>query len=209
MTCPLCHGADTVLYHRDSRRSYLQCLGCQLVFVPATYHLNSAAEKAEYDQHRNSIDDPGYRRFLGRLATPLIERVNPGSRGLDFGCGPGPALAHMLQEAGLQTALYDLYYYPDTAVLSGCYDFICATEVIEHLAQPQRELGRLWQLLANGGTLAIMTKLVISPERFANWHYIRDPTHIAFYSRATMRWIAARHDARLEILGDDVIFLIK
>lgn len=208
-TCPLCHNIETAHYHRDSRRSYVQCVRCQLVFVASTYHLSSAAEKAEYEQHRNSIDDPGYRRFLGRLAAPLVERVKPGSRGLDFGCGPGPALAHILQEAGLQIALYDLYYYPDTAVFSASYDFICATEVIEHLGQPRRELDRLWQLLTRGGTLAIMTKLVISPERFAHWHYIRDPTHIAFFSRTTMQWLAAKYDAELEFIGDDVIFLVK
>lgn len=209
MTCPLCHSTDIEDYFSDPRRSYLHCRGCQLVFVPPCYHLDSAAEKAEYDQHRNNIDDPGYRKFLGRLAKPLIERLAPGSCGLDFGCGAGPALAAMLEDAGLQIALYDLYFYPDTKLLSGRYDFICATEVIEHLAHPSEEIRRLWSLLASGGTLAIMTKMVIDRTRFARWHYIRDPTHIAFYSRTSMQWIASWLGAQLEFIGNDVIFLAK
>ena len=43
-------------------------------------------------------------RFLGRLAEPLVERLDPGASGLDFGCGPGPALAAMLTRRGYTVA---------------------------------------------------------------------------------------------------------
>jgi 2-polyprenyl-3-methyl-5-hydroxy-6-metoxy-1,4-benzoquinol methylase len=177
--------------------------------VPPDYHLGPDAEKTHYDNHRNIVDDPGYRMFLQRLAQPLIEQLAPASRGLDFGCGPGPALADILQQAGFSVQLYDLYYYPDNSVLDSKYDFITATEVIEHLAQPWQTLQMLWQLLQPGGTLGLMTKQVIDRRRFANWHYIRDPTHIAFYSRGTMIWLAERLDAELEWFGDDVVLLRK
>lgn len=42
----------------------------------------------------------------------------------------------MLEEAGHNMALYDIYYHPDTAVLEKQYDFMTATEVIEHLYHP-------------------------------------------------------------------------
>jgi hypothetical protein len=64
-------------------------------------------------------------------------------------------------------------------------------------------------LLEPAGTLGLMTKLVIDQQRFAHWHYIRDPTHITFYSRATFQWLASSMDAELEIIGDDVILLGK
>ena len=80
----------------------MQCQRCRLVFVPRPYHLSAALEKAEYDKHRNTIDDAGYRKFLNRLAQPLIARLPAHSRGLDFGCGPGPALAEMLRSAGFE-----------------------------------------------------------------------------------------------------------
>jgi len=48
--------------------------------------------------------DPRYRRFLARLAEPLIAHLPKGARGLDFGCGPGPTLSLMLREAGFACA---------------------------------------------------------------------------------------------------------
>ncbi|MFB6259152.1 MAG: class I SAM-dependent methyltransferase [Thiohalorhabdaceae bacterium] len=160
-----------------------------------------------YHGHQNAVDDPGYRAFLSRLTTPLTERLSPPATGLDFGCGPGPALAAMLREAGYTVALYDPFYAPDDAALAPGYDFITATEVVEHLARPGAELRRPAGLLRPGGWLGIMTKLVIDRERFAGWHYIRDPTHIGFFSREAFAWWAVAEGLGLELAGDDVIFL--
>jgi 2-polyprenyl-3-methyl-5-hydroxy-6-metoxy-1,4-benzoquinol methylase len=209
MACPLCAASDTADYYRDRVRAYRQCRLCLLIFVPRDYHLSAGAEKAEYDKHRNSITDPGYRRFLQRLAQPLSERLPPACTGLDFGCGPGPALADILRGAGFTIECYDPYYYPDRRPLQQRYDFITATEVIEHLAHPREELPRLWQLLRPGGILGLMTKLVIDRSRFSRWHYIRDPTHIAFYSRYTMVYIATMLEADIEFIDNDVMLLCK
>jgi hypothetical protein len=54
-----------------------------------------------------------------------------------------------------------------------------------------------------------MTKLVSDKAAFTRWHYIRDLTHICFYSRATFRYLARRFDADLFFSGDDVMFLHK
>ena len=207
--CPLCGAADTADYWQDRRRSYRQCARCELVFVPPEYHLSAAQERAEYDLHRNDPDDPGYRQFLGRLAQPLLQRLPAGSAGLDFGCGPGPALAKMLEESGHRVALYDVFYVPDTLALAASYDFITATEVVEHLAAPGAELARLWQLLRPGGWLGVMTKLVRDPGAFAGWHYKNDPTHVSFFSRSTWRWWAGQAGAGLTFQGDDVMLLHK
>jgi SAM-dependent methyltransferase len=194
---------------QDSRRSYLLCPGCSLVFVPPRYFLDRDSEKAEYDLHQNHVDDPGYRRFLSRLADPLAARLNPGASGLDFGCGPGPALAAMLREQGYCLVLYDSFYCPDEDVLHGPLDFICATEVVEHLHHPGRDLARLWELLRPGGWLGVMTKLVLDRDAFEHWHYKNDPTHVCFFSEATWQWWAQRQGAALELVGADVILLQK
>lgn len=209
MRCPLCNDTDITDFHDDGHRPYRRCRRCLLVFVPPAWHLGAAEEKAEYDRHVNRVDDPGYRRFLSRLATPLLERVAPTARGLDFGCGPGPALAAMLREAGLEVDLYDPYYAPNPAALATSYDFVTATEVIEHLRAPAHALERLWALLSPGGWLALMTKLVIDRERFTRWHYTRDQTHIAFFSRPTMTWLGARWQAEPVFAADDVILFRK
>ena len=103
--CPLCSGSTANDFFVDQRRPYLRCGDCALVFVPPAYYLDREAERREYDLHRNEVNDPGYRRFLSRLSEPLLQRLTPGASGLDFGCGPGPALAHMLEEAGCLVAL--------------------------------------------------------------------------------------------------------
>ncbi|WP_299593390.1 class I SAM-dependent methyltransferase [uncultured Microbulbifer sp.] len=208
-SCPLCRHPAAQFYHRDKFREYFQCAQCALVFVPPEFHLSVDAEKAYYELHENNLEDAGYRRFLGRCATPLLARLKPQSRGLDFGCGPAPLLAKMLEENGHQVATYDLFFQPDISALDDRFDFIVSTEVMEHLADPMAVLASLWRRLKAGGVLALMTKLVASPERFANWHYIRDPTHIVFFSIETFQWLAGQLSAQLEFSGSDVIFFTK
>lgn len=207
--CPLCQGDNNQPFHRDRFRDYLRCADCALVHVPKAFHLSAAAEKAEYDLHQNDPNDPGYRSFLSRLYLPLLERLTADARGLDFGCGPGPTLSLMFAEAGYRVALYDRFYARNPGVFASRYDFITATEVVEHLRQPRFELDRLYHLLTEGGILGLMTKLVTDKKAFANWHYKNDPSHICFFSVQTFNWLAERWRVGLEIIGKDVILLRK
>ncbi|RDB44162.1 class I SAM-dependent methyltransferase [Halomonas sp. DQ26W] len=207
LTCPLCGSCDTRHYHRDVRRDYHQCEQCELVFVPPAQRLAPDAEKAVYDQHRNSPGDTGYRQFLSRLYTPLRARLAPGACGLDFGAGPGPTLSVMFEEAGHPMAIFDPFYAPDPAALQRKYDFVTATEVAEHLFEPGRELKRLASVLRPAGWLGLMTKRVTTQQAFARWHYILDPTHVVFFSEATFVWLARHLDMRLELPAADVALL--
>lgn len=208
-TCPLCKSSDYTDYHRDKRRRYLNCSRCDLVFVPSQYHTDREEEKRIYDLHENDPHDPGYRRFLSRLCDPLVERLDRDARGLDFGCGPGPALALMLEEKGHGMSLYDLYYFDNKEVLREPYDFITATEVVEHLRNPADVFKRLFGSLNEGGWLAIMTKLVIDRNAFSRWHYIQDQTHICFFSKRTFEFLAKQYRCELQFIDKDVIFLRK
>ena len=207
--CPLCSSSQIAFYFEDKTRRYLQCACCQLVFVPPEQRLNAVNEKAHYDFHQNTPNDKGYREFLSRLALPLLERVAPHSKGLEFGCGPGPALAHMLREAGHCVALYDVYYQPDACVLDKTYDFVTATEVIEHLFDPKKIWSQWLSLVKPGGWIGIMTKQVIELDAFVNWHYKSDPTHVIFFSRSTFCYLAERDKLELEFIGNDVVLLRK
>ncbi|AWF80820.1 methyltransferase [Microbulbifer sp. A4B17] len=209
LQCPLCRHRAAQLYHKDKFRSYYQCDNCDLVFVPSQFHLAPDKERAYYDLHENSMEDEGYRQFLSRCAQPLLKELESPCHGLDFGCGPAPLLAKILAENGHRVDLYDYFYMPARKALHRSYDFIVATEVIEHLVQPGVEIESLWQRLRAGGVMALMTKLVISAERFANWHYIRDPTHICFFSVNTFEWLARSLGAELQFVHSDVIFLRK
>jgi hypothetical protein len=207
--CPLCEGRGIKHYYRDLKRAYKQCDQCGLVFVDGHYRLTPVQEKAEYDLHRNSSDDPAYRAFLSRLLIPMQARLKPGAKGLDFGCGPGPALSTMFSEAGFDINVYDIYYFTDRSVLEQPYDFVTATELVEHLYEPGKVLRQLWSLLPRGGCLGLMTKLLIDLEAFSKWHYKNDPTHVCFYSRDCFKYISDMINADLSVVGDDVIILTK
>jgi len=180
-----------------------------LVFVPERYWLSAEDEKAIYDLHENDSQDQGYRQFLSRLSAPLLTQLKPNQKGLDFGCGPGPTLSVLLEEHGYEVGLYDPFYYNDASVFDNSYDFICATEVVEHLRDPSRNFSALFNMLNPDGWLGIMTKLVIDKQAFARWHYIQDMTHICFYSRSTFEYLAQRFDAELSFIENDVILLNK
>ena len=206
--CPLCVGMAE-RYAEDRRRAYFHCPGCDLVIADPASHLGEAAEKAEYDRHQNDPADARYRRFLSRLATPLLGRLIRGMNGLDYGCGPGPALALMLEEAGMRMAVYDPFYAPNPDTLARQYDFVTCTEVVEHFSSPARHWGELTALVKPGGWLGIMTKLVISRERFMTWHYKDDPTHVAFYSPATFAWLGKHFGLTVERVDRDALLMQK
>ena len=208
-SCPLCYASGGEAFYADKRRAYVRCPVCALVYVPPAYFVSAAVEKAEYDLHENSPHDVRYRRFLSRLFRPMQARLRPASHGLDFGCGPGPTLSVMFEEAGHDMALYDPFYANQPSVLEQRYEFITASEVVEHLHQPRQELDRLWGCLCAGGTLGVMTQLVRDRDAFARWRYKDDVTHVCFWSRPTFEWLAQRWQGGAEFVGRDVILLEK
>lgn len=217
-SCPLCMVPGASLFHQDrnkrTTRPYYRCENCRLVFVPSAYFLSEKEEKAEYDLHENQLDDPGYKRFLNRFWQPVksrlrIDRTDKPSV-LDFGCGPGPALAEMMAADGCQVALYDHFYFRDESVLKvNHYDLVTSTEVFEHLHDPKGTLEKCISLVRPGGSLGLMTKLVTEQSAFTQWHYKNDLTHVIFFSRETFHWIAQEYRLTLEFADKDVILFDK
>jgi len=208
--CPLCQDNGCRVFSSDKRRQYWRCPRCQLIFADPSSLLDAAAEVSIYQQHQNDPTDVRYRAFLNKLVAPLQQRLaKTGLQGLDFGCGPGPTLSLMFSEAGQQMSIYDPYFADNPGVLKQQYDFICATEVIEHFYQPAREW-RLWlQMLKPGAWLGLMTKLTDQVSDFTTWHYKNDPTHVSFFSSETFAYLAKRDGLSLEIITPDVIMLQK
>lgn len=207
--CPVCRASATTPLVDIDGRAYWRCGECQARFLAPQHYLPPAAELAHYQQHHNAVYDPGYRAFLARLAAPLLLRLPAARQGLDYGCGPGPALAAMLREAGHAVALYDPFFAPDPAPLQERYDFITCSEAAEHFHDAASEFEKLHELLKPGGWLALMTCFQTDDERFANWHYRRDPTHVVFYREATMQWLARRFSWECVIPSKDVALMRK
>jgi SAM-dependent methyltransferase len=209
MDCLFCDNLSTTAFAHLGERRYFRCPQCQLVFLDPQQRLDSAGEKAHYDLHENDPDDPNYRAFLRRLSNPLVEKLHRGSYGLDYGCGPGPALAPMLSERGFVMDIYDPLYFNDESLLENQYDFITCTEVVEHFHSPREEFARFDSLLRPGGWLAIMTSWLTEDIDFSRWHYPRDPTHVCFYSQETFLFWARQHNWHIEMPDDNVVLLQK
>ncbi|WOG25400.1 class I SAM-dependent methyltransferase [Endozoicomonas sp. 8E] len=206
--CPLCSAVSND-FASDKRRDYFRCTRCSLVFADQKSWPTPEQERSEYELHKNNAFEPGYRKFLSRVAEPLKDRISLDAKGLDFGCGPGPTLSLMMAEAGWPMALYDPFFHPDQSALEKTYDFITATEVIEHIHQPDVWLPKLWGMIRPDGTLVFMTKMVIDQEAFCRWHYKNDPTHVCFYSIETFQYLAEQWQAVLSFEARDVIFFYK
>lgn len=208
--CPLCQ-TDTHAehYHRDRKREYLKCPRCYLVYVHPSSLPAKDVEKLEYSFHENSAEDEGYVKFLSRLLDPLKPYLSEQVDVIDFGCGPAPVLAQLMELEGPEVALYDPFfaYYPEN--LTKQYDIITCTEAIEHFHQPHKEWALWLKMLRPNGMLAIMTKRVIDKTRFAQWHYKNDPTHVSFFSEDTFAYLAEQHGFIVEYPCNDVVFMKK
>ena len=208
-SCPLCAANTTQPYYSNENLSYLQCPNCKLVFLPKRFHLNNIDEKSRYDLHQNDAEDIGYRQFLSAVFEPVEQHIAPNAKGLDFGCGPGPTLSLMFTEKGYSVDLFDKFYANNPNIFNKQYDFITATEVVEHLDEPEKELSRLYNMLNSGGVLAIMTGMLTKEIDFSTWHYKSDPTHICFFSRASMHYLAKKWGADIEFFTKDVTLFYK
>jgi 2-polyprenyl-3-methyl-5-hydroxy-6-metoxy-1,4-benzoquinol methylase len=166
-------------------------------------------EKKLYDLHQNQIDDPGYLRFLSRLATPLLDTLPSARRILDYGCGPTPALASLLTQAGHHVTVYDPFYFPSTRPLQARYQAITCSEVAEHFHHPFDEFAFLDTLLEEGGWLGVMTCFQTEDQRFGQWHYRRDPTHVCFYRRETFEVIAFQRDWQCHFPAKNIALMFK
>jgi len=187
--CPLCSQANCLFAATYFRRNFFKCSACDLLFVDPSQILSEAEERARYESHNNDIDDPRYQDFLRPLLELTCQQFRPGSKGLDFGAGPGPALAEMLRKRDYEISLYDPFFWPEKAPLETQYDFILTSEVVEHFSNPRREFHRLRSLLKPSGALFIMTLLHSSATDLSQWYYLKDPTHVCAFSETTFHWI--------------------
>ncbi|OFZ22718.1 MAG: hypothetical protein A2X94_03465 [Bdellovibrionales bacterium GWB1_55_8] len=209
MNCRLCLSSNI---RRTSEtiqgQRYFACGACDLRFLAPEYHLSSEAEKAHYLKHNNDVNDPRYREFVKPLCDAVRSHSQPGASGLDFGAGTGPVLSEMLESDGYLVTRYDPYFHPDPVALERSYDFVCSCEVVEHFNVAASEFARLRRLLNPGGLLAISTVLHGPGCDFENWYYRLDPTHVAFYSERTFKWISDSFGfSKVQVMNNRIVLL--
>ena len=209
MICPICSGTNVFSFQLIGSIEYFRCKTCQGLFTDPKSRLSPQEEKERYSLHNNDVEDPEYRKFLSKLYDPLIKKLKKESRGLDYGCGPGPALASMLREEGFSVDIYDPYFFPDESYRDKEYDFITCTEAAEHFYEPQKEFNKLDQVLADKGILGVMTNFYEDTINFEDWYYRKDPTHVVFYTVKTLQCIAEERSWKADIQSKNVVFFKK
>lgn len=184
LSCGLC-GAETARLGVVQHRTLRHCPRCDLLQAAPGERLSVEAQRARYLQHRNSLEDAGYVRRLEAIIELLRAHAPAARRVLDYGCGPSPVLVELLRRAGFEADGYDPLFASDT-VLAPSYAAVTCVETMEHFEHPRADFARLAGLLRPGGVLVATTLLHPGPDRLADWWYLRDRTHVAFYSARTI-----------------------
>ncbi len=203
MRCKLCHNQNLSAHNSIKEKSgcdFYHCPECDLIFLAEKYLPDPEAERERYLEHNNTFDCSGYVDMMQEFIDSFLQPFLPGiDRALDFGCGPGPVLASLLAEKLSEVDIYDPYFFPEEDFREHRYGLITSTEVWEHLFNPAYEISLLCGLLKDGGYLAVMTSLHPGVDKFTDWHYHLDRTHVTFFSWKTIKWISRRFPLQVAI----------
>jgi len=196
MKCKIC-GSDTISYvHPKFHTLYHECENCEFIFKDPKHYVSIKEELEKYEQHHNNLENIGYVNYLTDFIESAIIPFIIEGQALDFGSGPAPILAHLLKNNyRFDVDIFDLYYAIDKVYENKTYHLITSTEVVEHLQNPLETFDLFFKHLKPNGILSIMT-LFHPKDRalFFDWHYIRDHTHVSFFTPKTLRMIAKIYD---------------
>ncbi len=192
--CKICGRSTTEIVHKHFGIRYYRCPACAFICKDEKAVLSKQEQRKVYENHNNSIHDPKYVDYFKKFIHAAVLKNCKGKHGFDFGSGPSPVLAMILErDYGFHMDIYDLIYAPQKVYLGKQYDLITSTEVVEHLKNPLASFQLFKDCLKPDGLLSIMT--LFSPakqEAFLDWHYIRDKSHISFYTPKTMAMIGKK-----------------
>ncbi len=190
--CHICASETSDFYDPIFDTNYHHCPICEFIQMETEKIVTFKEERKIYDYHENSLEDEGYvNMFKNFIDQAVIPYINKGTV-LDFGSGPEPVLAQLLnRDYEFEVEHYDLHYQPEKVYEGKTYDVVLSTEVVEHLQNPMEYFNLFHSLLKEGGILSFMTLFHNNDEEaFLEWQYRRDVTHISFYSLKTLSIIA-------------------
>ena len=206
--CPLCQNSFEQSSQKIQGREFYSCPECFLLFVDPKYIVSFEIERQRYNQHKNHNSDLRYQKYIQDFLDRLIPKIKSGSRGLDFGCGPGPTISYLLNQQGYVVEDYDLHFFPNQKLLQQTYDFVTCTEVVEHFQNPKEGWEQLRALLRAGSLLMIVTQ-IYDAQDLNRWHYLRDVTHVSMYSVRTLGWLARTYSWKLISEPDQGVFFFQ
>jgi hypothetical protein len=170
---------------------YYECENCESLQTEEPYWLTEA-----YVQSNLAYTDVGAaQRVLSNCSfVALFARLMRLQTTLDFAGGDG-LLCRLLRDRGLDAYTIDKvsspsYAQPFVGNLEKNYDLVTAFEVFEHFPNPRESLEQIFRCNPRF--------ILASTEAYAgsgpDWWYLAPSSgqHVFFYSKAALRWIAAR-----------------
>jgi len=216
--CPVCDGGAGAPYAAQDGHDFLRCGDCGFVYLARMP--DDAELAALYNARPDDVGAAGLdpkrrsraRRALGKL--PRLIRYAWGKDALDLGCGGGvmvAALGRIARRAvGLDIdaaavaaarAAYPAHEfvaadYRAAAFDDGEFDFVHASEIIEHVNDLAAFMGFLARVVRPGGHVYVTTPDIGHPKVPADprdWDVFAPPRHVQFFDRATLGRLFARH----------------
>jgi len=209
--CKLCNCKTTIISDKKIDKNYYRCLECDYIFIDEKHILDAESEKKHYNNHDNNLESLGYVKMFEKIIDEFITSDTKDIKtALDFGCGEGEVLPILLERKDIKCDRYDLFYFPTKVYENKNYDLIVSTEVFEHLANPLEIFKILLKHIKKDGYLLIMT--YFQPENkddFFKWFYIKDVTHIGFFSLKTFEFLASELNLKIVKSNDKNTILFK
>jgi SAM-dependent methyltransferase len=228
-SCLVCGGT----YRDANLPGLLTCTECG--FITANVDLSADALRQLYtskyfsgEEYRDYVAERALfeKHFRLRLKTLLRFVPDPGSkRLLEIGSAYGfflavarehfksvegvdisaDAIAYAVTELGLPATAGDFLDYP----LAQPVDVVCMWDTIEHLQHPHLYIERVSAHMNRGGVIAITTGDIASlmaRMRGARWRQIHPPTHLHYFSKATLTRLLDRCGLTVRYAGSDGVY---
>lgn len=215
VSCKVCGAPSTFFGKTDVlkkyRAQYFRCEMCGFIQAETPYWLEEAYSSAIASQDVGIVQ----RNLLNcELTSAVLNLLFPNlSSAIDYGAGHG-MFVRLMRDRGFNFYWSDLHATNDYArgferEEGSNYDFLTAFEVLEHLVDPIEELSKLMSLSDN-----VFASTCIVPEPvpgLSDWWYFVPSTgqHISFYTKESLRLLAARFGRSLLSVGPYHLFTKK
>ena len=223
--CIVCGaGAWVTLY-----RGLVRCQACGFVRAeplpaPETLAALYGAGYFHGDEYADYLGDRDVHRLNFRRRLKRITAVAGRLESLyEIGCAYGlwleTAAEHGIRVAGIDISTEAVRYaretlkldvragdFEDAPIAPGEFRAFCMWDTLEHLAHPERLVARIAELLPPGGWFFATTGDIGSPtarRQGERWRMIHPPTHLQYFSRATVSRFLARHGLRTERIENE------
>jgi SAM-dependent methyltransferase len=206
-----------------------RCRTCGYAFVPDPWLDHEAIYSEDYYSGRGADPWVDYisewnhpstavRQYEWRGVLTLVESLHPLSREttwLDFGAGLGGLVRYVRERRDVRMFGYEpgsrvrpsseaVPYLATSELDSGAYSFdiVTAVEVLEHTAEPLKELSRIRALLKPGGLFFYTTgNAAAHRDALLSWPYFVPEIHISLYEPRALALALQRTGFRPEFRG--------